>query len=207
METSARKPLWSQQRNRSIGIVTPRRPQPPPMQSLNKASLHRSPAKNLQLQQVGGQSPTRRPNKGKEKMKDIPKFPGFLNSFLSSTPFNPPKRRLAFSQPDFVSPVEGAVAPPSENIASSPLSSPINSVTRFLSFRLLSEPQPTETLESPAHQEATIDIERELPDMETGMDIDGPLEESADSEDLLSFEPLSPLDEVATATSKVKLTC
>src|SRR5258708_38234677 len=98
------------------------------MQPLNRVPLSRSPATNLQLQQAGGQSPARRPNKGKEKMKDTLKFPGFVNSFLSNTPSHPSKKRL---EPL----VEGAVAFPSQNTASSPLSSPTKSITRPLSSR------------------------------------------------------------------------
>lgn len=165
------------------------------MQPLNKVLLNKSPTENLQLQQAGGQSPTRRPNKGKEKIKDTLKFPGLVNSFLPNTPLHLPKKRFATSQRDLESPVQGTVAPLFENIASSPLSSPINSVTR----PLLARRQPTELLESPAHQEAMIDMEMGLPAMETGTDTDGLVEELADPEDFLSFEPFSPQDEVPTA--------
>lgn len=180
--------------------MTPRRPPPPPMPQLNKSSLQKSPTKDLQSQQAGGQSPARRPNKGKEKMKDTLKFPRFVNSFLSNSPLHPPKKRLVSLQRDFEPPVEGAVVPPSENIASSPLSSPIKSAARPFSSHWLSRPQSTEPLESPAHQEAMIEIEMDLPDMETGIDMNGPVEELADPEDFLSFEPLSPQDEVPTAS-------
>src|SRR5260370_7387888 len=95
MKTSAVKPLWSQQRITLTGIVTTHRPPPPPMQPLNRVPLSRSPATNLQLQQAGGQSPARRPNKGKEKMKDTLKFPGFVNSFLPNTPSHPSQQPLA----------------------------------------------------------------------------------------------------------------
>jgi hypothetical protein len=177
------------------------------MQSLNRASSHRSPAKNLQSQQAGGQSPARRPNKGKEKAKDAPKFPGFVNSFLSNTP----QKRLASSQRGFEPLVEGAFAPLPENITSSPFSSPTKFVAQPPSSRPLSRPQasrqPTEPLDTPAHQEATIDIEMELPDMETEMDMDGFVEEPADPEDFLSFEPLSLQDEVSTQNKKVMLAC
>lgn len=180
--------------------MTPRRPPPPPLLPLNSFSLYNSPTKSLQLQRAGGQSPAQKSNGGKEKMKDTLKFPGFVNSFLSSTPLHPPKRRLASSQQEFESLVEGAVVRPSENITSSPLSSPIKSATRPLSSRRVSQLHPTLPLESPAHQEATIDIEMELSDMETGNDADGHVGELADSEDFLSFEPLSSQDEVFTAT-------
>ena len=132
-------------------------------------------------------------------MKDTIKFPGFVNSFLPNTPLHPPKRRLPSSQRDFESIVEDAAA---ENITSSPLSSPIKSLPRPLSSRRVSQQHPTEPLESPSHQEATIDIEMELPDMETGNDMDGLVEELAQPEDFLSFEPLSPQDEVFTAKLK-----
>ena len=191
METSARKPLWSQRRSNSTSIVTPRRPPPPPLLPFNSSSFPKSPTKNLQ---AGGQPLAR--NKGKEKMKDTIKFPGFVNSFLSSTPLHPPKRRLASSQRDFESLVEEAVA---ENIASSPLSSPIKSFVRPLSSRRVSQRHPTEPLESPSHQEAAVDVEMELPDMETGNDMDGLVEGLAEPEDFLSFEPLSPQDEVLIA--------
>ena len=182
--------------------MTPRRPPPPPMPQLNKSSLQKSPTKDLQSQQAGGQSPARRPNKGKEKMKDTLKFPRLVNSFLSNSPLHPPKKRLVSLQRDFEPPVEGAVVPPSENIASSPLSSPIKSAARPFSSHWLSRPQSTEPLESPAHQEAMIEIEMDLPDMETGIDMNGPVEELADPEDFLSFEPLSPQDEVPTAKNR-----
>ena len=205
METSARKPLWSQRRSNSTSTMTPRRPPPPPLPSLSNYSLPKSPTKNRQLQQAGGQSLTRNPNKGKEKMKDTIKFPGFVNSFLSNTPLHPPKRRLASSQRDFGSIVEEAADPTSENIASSPLSSPIKSLPRPLSSRRVSQLHPTEPLESPSHQEAAVDIEMELPDMETGNDVDGLVEELAEPEDFLSFEPLSPQDEVLTVKLKRRL--
>jgi len=176
--------------------MTPRRPPPLPM--LNKASLKKSPIKNLQPLQAGGQSPSRRPNKGKERTKDAFKFPRLVNSFLTDSPLQPPKKRLVSLQRDFEPPVERAVAPPSENIASSPLSSPTKSVTRPLSSRWLPRPQPAEQLEHPAYQEATIEMEMDLPDMETEMSVDGLVEELADPEDFLSFEPLSPQDEVLT---------
>lgn len=166
------------------------------MQALNKFSPNKSPTKNLQLQQAGGQSPARRPNKGKEKMKDTLKFPGLVNSFLPNTPLHPPKKPFATSQWDMESPVKGAVAPLSGNIASSPLSSPINPFTQ----PLLPRRRPTELLESPAHQEAMVNMEMGPPAMETGMDTDGLDEEPADPEDFLLFEPFSPQDEVPTIT-------
>ncbi len=182
--------------------MTPRRPPPPPLLPLNNYSLPKSPTKNLQLQQGEGQSLARNSNKGKEKTKDTIKFPGFVNSFLSNTPLHPPKRRLASSQRDFESLVEGTVDPPSENITSSPFSSPIKSLTRPLSSRRVSQRHPTEPSVSPSHQEATVDIEMELPDMETGNDVDGLVEELAEPEDFLSFEPLSTQDEVLTVKLK-----
>jgi hypothetical protein len=181
--------------------MTPRRPPPPLLLPFNEFSLHKSSAKNLRLQQAGGQSPARKSNGGKEKTKDTLKFPGFVNSFLSNTPLHPPKRRFA-SQQDFESLVEGAVALPSENIASSPLSSPIKSFTRPLPSRRVSHLHPTEPLESPAHQETTTDIELELPDMGTRNDVDYHVEELAEPDDFQSFEPLSPQDEVLTAKIK-----
>jgi len=180
--------------------MTPRRPPPPPLLPLSNFSLHKSPTNNLRLQQAGGQSPARKPNGGKEKMKDTLGFPGFVNSFVSNTPLHPPKRRVAHSQPHFESLVEGA----SENITSSPLSSPIKSSTRPPSSRRVSQPHLTEPSESPVHQEATLNIEMELHDMETGNDMDYHVEEP---EDFLSFDPLSPQDEVLTAKVKIKLTC
>jgi len=180
--------------------MTPRRFPPPPIPPLNKLLPHGTPTEHPQLQQPGGQSPTRRPNKGKEKMGGTLKFPGFVNTFLSNTPLHPPKNRLASSHREIEPPVEGTVAPPSENF-SSPLSSPIKSATRPLSSRQPFRPQPAELLEPTAHQEATIDIEMGPPDMETGTDVDALIEEPSDPEDFLSFEPLSPQDEVPT-TSK-----
>jgi hypothetical protein len=135
-------------------------------------------------------------------MKDIPKFPGFVNSFLSNTPLHPPKRRLASSHESLV---EGAVAPPSENIASSPLSSPIKSATRPPSSHRLPQPRPTAPLEFPTHQEATIEMG--LPDIETGDDMDGPVGELTEPEDFLSFEPLSPQDEVHNRKINMKRAC
>jgi len=196
VETSARKPLWSQRRHHSTSIITPRRPPPPTLPLLNSSSLRGSPTKNLLLQQAGGQSPSRRANKGKEKMKDTLKFPGFVNSFLSNTPLHPQKRRFASSQRDLESTIEETVTPPSEKITSSPLSSPIKSVTRPLSSRRVSQPQ---ALKFPTHQEATTNIEMELPDMDTGDYTNPFVEELAEPEDFLSFEPLTPQDEVLTA--------
>jgi hypothetical protein len=106
---------------------------------------------------------------------------------------------MASSQRDFESLVGGAIAPPSDSTASSPLSSPIKSAARPLSSHQPSRPQPIEALESPVYKEATADIEMELPDMDTGMDMDGLIDEPTDPEDFLSFEPFSPQDEVPTA--------
>ena len=178
--------------------MTPRRPPPPPMPQLNKLSLQKSPGKNLQPQQAAGQSPARRPIKGKEKMKDTLKFPRLVNSFLSNSPLHPPKKRHVSLQRDFEPLVEEGVALPSENIASSPLSSPIKSSARPLSSQWPSLPQPTEPLESPAHQETTVEIEMDLPDMEMGIDMNELVEEPAGPEDFLPFQPFSPQDEVPT---------